>query len=286
MIMDKTTTTLREAFLQKYPKYPKILDMFEEANGCDAVWENITKPNLARFTDYMATKIARSSSRTYCSMIKSVLNLYNEEVTLPKGYESILTVKKDVSEQTWLTDDEIRLFMGYKPKSEAERIVKNHFILGCLTGARHSDYAYFSKENIIGSRLVYVAQKSRTRVEVPLSPAVKRVIEENESLGLVGQTVSDVAFNDALRRICRKMGIKTRVKLYKRGEYITAPKYYFLSSHTARRSFATNLYLKGFDLYFISKLMGHSSTAMTERYIVCGLRKFPDEIVEYFKSFT
>lgn len=29
-----TTTTFKEAFAAKYPKYMQILSMFEEANGC------------------------------------------------------------------------------------------------------------------------------------------------------------------------------------------------------------------------------------------------------------
>ena len=31
-----TTTTLKEAFAAKYPKYMQLLSMFKKANGCPA----------------------------------------------------------------------------------------------------------------------------------------------------------------------------------------------------------------------------------------------------------
>jgi site-specific recombinase XerD len=60
-------------------------------------------------------------------------------------------------------------------------------------------------------------------------------------------------------------------------------KWEFVSSHTARRSFATNLYLRGADLYSISQMMGHASVEMTQNYLCCGLREQSAQVMEYFK---
>lgn len=100
-----------------------------------------------------------------------------------------------------------------------------------------------------------------------------------------GKAVSDPTFNATIRSICRNCGITERIKLYQAGEFSTGAKWEYVSSHTARRSFATNLYLRGADLYSISVLMGHSSTTMTENYIVCGLRKMPGNVLKYFSQF-
>lgn len=277
--------TLKEAYRAKYPQYMKVLRMFEEANGCTAKWENISKPRLAKFVAFLSERLAATSVKTYCAMFKAVLNLYNDVVDLPKGYEAILSPKKDVSQQTWLTDCEICKILSYEPKNIHERIVKNQFCLGALTGARHSDYIKFSSENIVGENLSYVSVKTHTKSEIPLSPAVKRILEENERFGIVGKKICDSSFNEHIRRICQRCGINDRIKLYKAGEFSEGEKWEFVSSHTARRSFATNLYLRGADLYSISVLMGHGSTEMTENYIVCGLRKMPDNVLEYFKQF-
>lgn len=277
--------TLREAFLAKYPNYPNILNMFEEANGCKAEWGNITKPRLAKFVSYMSDRIAATSLKTYCAMLKATLRLYSDVVELPKGYESVLSPRKDLSQQTWLTDAEIEKLLNYEPRNTYERIVRNQFCLGALTGARHSDYIKFSLSDIVGDTLAYVSVKTHVKTEIPLAPAVSRILEENERLGISGRKLADSSFNDNIRNICRACGITDRIKLYQAGEFSEGEKWEFISSHTARRSFATNLYLRGADLYSISVLMGHTSTEMTERYIVCGLRKMPDNVLEYFRQF-
>ncbi len=276
---------LRTAFTEKYPKYGNVLDMYERANGCPATWKSLTKIGLSKFVDYMNERLATSSVKTYAAMLKAVLNLYNEEVKLPKDYDKVLSVRGETSSNTWLNDLEIETLIGYIPVNATERLVKNQFIMGCVTGARHSDYMDFTRENIVNKRLVYVSQKTHVRAEVPLAPVVERLLAENEMFYLVDKEVSDPTFNTTIRDICRKVGINERLKLYRAGTFVEGQKYEFISSHTARRSFATNLYLRGADLYAISRMMGHKSVTMTEGYVVCGLRDLSDNILDYFKTF-
>ncbi|WP_240052269.1 tyrosine-type recombinase/integrase, partial [Bacteroides intestinalis] len=80
-----------------------------------------------------------------------------------------------------------------------------------------------------------------------------------------------------------KAGITEAVKVFKAGKEVEGEKWEFVSSHTARRSFATNLYLRGADLYSISQMMGHASVEMTQNYLCCGLREQSAQVMEYFK---
>ena len=277
--------TLSDAFLGKYPKYGNILQMFEKSTGSKCEGGSITKHNLHAFVVYRTERLSPGSVKTYTAMFKSVLNLYSDDVNLPKGFDKLLSVKKEDPLNTFLTDKEIELVSRYEPLSDTERIVRNWFLLGCVTGARHSDYIQFDRENIVDDCLVYVSQKTKVRAEVPLSPIVLRIFEEMEEFGLNGKTVSDVTFNEVIRKICRQCGITERVKLYKAGKNVVGEKWEFVSSHTARRSFCTNLYLMGCDLYTISKLSGHSSVTMTEKYISVGTRHLNEKVLGYFKGF-
>lgn len=279
--------SLREAFNSKYPKYSgRILKTFEKVNGCSATWDNLSKPRLAKFVSGMQEEVSQSSARTYCAMFKAVLSLYAEEVNVPKGYDAILTVKKDGNINTWLTDEEIEKVLKYTPENNSEWIVRNQFVIGCLTGARHSDYIGFTRENFSGGTLRYVAEKTTSNVEVPLSPAVKRLIEENEEMGFVGEVFSTTHFNNLIREICKKAGVRQKTKVYKAGKYKEGEKWKFIGSHSARRSFATNIYLRCTDLYMICKLMGHSSVDQTIKYICCGIREIPDSVAGYFSNFS
>lgn len=277
--------TLRDVFISKYPKYEIILKRFEEANGCKCTWGSINKPNLARFSAKLQTDCARKSAKTYSQMFKSVLNLYSDIVDLPKGWENALSVKNDVSQNVYLTESEIKAICDYVPESETEYYVKNSFLLGALTGARHSDYKNFTLSNIQDGFLVYLSQKTHIEARIPISPVIMRILEEKDSNKVFNRELSDVCFNATLRSICKKVGINEKRNLYKGGRYRLAEKWEFVASHSGRRSFATNLYLRNADLYQISRLMGHSSVKQTEGYICCGLKDLNPEVMGYFNNF-
>ena len=235
---------LRIAFLAKYPKYEIILNMYSRANDCPATWENLSKVRLQTFVDYMEERLAPNSVRQYAAKLKAVLNLYNEEVELPKDYNKILSVKNVRSTNVWLTDEELERIITYAPKNTNEQLVRTQFLIGAFTGCRHSDYTRLNNRNIVGGMISYVSLKTKTHATVPLKPIVKELL----------------------------------TNLPKEGE-----KWEFVSSHTARRSFATNLYLRGADLYSISQMMGHASVEMTQNYLCCGLREQSAQVMEYFK---
>lgn len=273
-------TTLKDAFKRKYPKYLRILDVFEQVNGCPAEWGNITKVNLNRFAEALQERVAKNTAKYYCAMLKSVLSLYSDEVSLPKDYNKELSVKGETSVCAWLTESEIDLLVNYMPENETERIVINQFILGCLTGARFSDYSRFTSANISTGKLVYVSMKTKIKSELPLSTAVERIIMNALSKGSVSMTT----FNKTIRSICKKCGINETTQIFHKGEDVIGEKWQFVTSHTARKSFATNVYLRCRDIFLVSKYMGHSSVDMTATYIM-SVGDAPEEVKQYFEKF-
>lgn len=278
-------TTLKEAFRAKYPAYMNILNMFEAANLCDATWENLTKVRLQRFIDYMGERLSPNSVNQYAAKLKSVLNLYADEVSLPRGFAKVLTPRKTTVQNVYLTEEEIQCVVNYNPKNDREALVQAQFCIGVLTLARHSDYCKFDESNITGDNLVYVSQKTKIQSSIPTSPTLLKFLKIQQDIISKGVAVSDDSFNDTIRRICMKCGIDEPVKLYQRGETTIKPKYQFVSSHTARRTGVTNLYLRGLDLLTIAKIAGHTSTNTTMGYVCCGIRELPQEAKEYFSGF-
>lgn len=284
-LTDSEQPTLKEAFSQKYSAYMNILNMFEAANLCDATWENLTKVRLQRFIDYMGERLSPNSVNQYAAKLKSVLNLYADEVSLPRGFAKVLTPRKTTVQNVYLTEEEIQRVVNYNPKNDREALVQAQFCIGVLTLARHSDYCKFDESNITGDNLVYVSQKTKIQSSIPTSPTLLKFLKIQQEIISKGVTVSDDSFNDTIRRICMKCGIDEPVKLYQRGETTIKPKYQFVSSHTARRTGVTNLYLRGLDLLTIAKIAGHTSTNTTMGYVCCGIRELPQEAKEYFSGF-
>lgn len=280
--------TLKEALLQKYPQNGKIAEKWTIATGTPFSWESLTKPNMAAFVTGLCDKMAQSSARQYCAKLKAVIELYTDEVELPKEWRKALTVKDDESQHVYLTEDEIRRIIEYRPDSLAEAIVQQQFILGCLTGARHSDFCRFTEANVNDmGNLVYVSKKTHVKAELPLSPVAREILfgTGHPFAGAYRQEVSDPTFNETIRRICNLCDIDQKIQLYRRGEFWTGRKYEAVSSHTARRSFVTNLYLRCRDMLLVSKLAGHSNIAMSERYCCCSMEALTQQAFDYFYQF-
>ena len=279
---------LSRMFLLKYPANGKVIEKWKMATGSDFCLESMTKANMSRFTDYLCDDMAKSSARQYCAKVKAVLELYSDEVDLPKEWRKFLTVSDDESQQTYLTEVEIQRIIDYSPDTLTEATVQQQFILGCLTGARHSDYSRFTEENITPTgTLVYVSQKTHIKAELPLSPVARQILfaADSQYSGAYKRTVSDKTFNETIRNICHLCDIDNRIQLYRNGKFWSGPKYEAISSHSSRRSFCTNLYLRCRDLILVSKLSGHRDCSMTERYVVCGLESMTEAAMSYFEQF-
>lgn len=268
----------------KYPKYGNILSLYEEANDIkEMTWQDITKVGLSNFIAYMQSEksMAMNTIKTYSAMLKSILNVYSDEVSLPRYFAKILSVKGCVSQNTWLNNSEIQKLIAYEPENKTERLVRNHFVIGCLTGCRHSDIIKLSKNNIVDGMLVYVSQKTHIKAEVPITGVVERYLDDLE---FVTQTICVNTFNSTIRRICKKCGINEVVKLFRGGVDVEGEKWQYISCHSSRRSFATNCYLSDLDLLSISKLCGHTDVSMTCHYICCGAR-LNDKVMQFFQQF-
>lgn len=276
--LENGTPTLKEAFLQKYPAYNNILRMFEAANLCEVTWENITKVRLQRFVDYMAERLSPNSVNQYATKLKAVLNLYSDEILLPRGFAKILTPKKVASTAVYLTEEELQRLIDYMPKNIREEYVRDMFIISAFTGARHSDALTLAESNINGDTLQYVSVKTKIHVVVPLKPIVREYILNRPKID-----IDDKTYNRIIRRICQKCGITDRVKIFKAGEALEGEKWQYIGSHSARRTFASLLYLRRVDLYSISKMLGHTSVKTTEGYICADIKTASKELMEYFR---
>ena len=73
------------------------------------------------------------------------------------------------------------------------------------------------------------------------------------------------------------------MKVFKAGKSLTGKKHEFVSSHTARRSFASILASFGVSIREIQLRMGHANATITDRYILAPVNKLPESAKAYFK---
>lgn len=266
--------TFYGAYIWKYPKYLRVVTIFERLLGHKPLWEDITDDNLRDLFEELKDVYAPNSLRTICATVKAVIRENNESKDVPSlGFGKIMRAKAVPSQAVYLTDKEIKRIMNYTPHSAVRRYVRRMFLIECLCGARMSDCERMSVDNIddSGYFLTYVAKKTKTEVKVPVHKDLRQFLVSGT--GDEPSGVSDNAFTWNLQEICRLCDINDRVKVFHAGKEMRGPKWRFVTSHTGRRSFATNLSLKGVSVEQISVMMGHVSggcpnISMTQRYIV------------------
>lgn len=154
-------------------------------------------------------------------------------------------------------------------KIKSLNIERDRFIIGYCTALRISDYSRIDDYNIEDNLIAIWTRKKDKKVYIPIHYYLQDII--NRYNGLKLPKISDQKHNDQLKEICKISGIDTPIRktMTKGGVRIEVvePKYKFVTSHTARRSGATNMYRNGIDILYISRLLGHSKIEQTVKYL-------------------
>ncbi len=174
----------------------------------------------------------------------------------------------------FLSMNEITRIYYYKfekqDKRKAKERIRDLFVIGCLTALRYSDYSTLTKDNLQNGYIVKRTKKTNVDVKVPAHDYVKEIFAKyggNIPNGLCIQYV-----NKYLKVIMKEIGLNDPITFsYTKGGKlitVTREKWELISSHTARRSAATNMYLTGrMKTFEIMKLTGHKTEQNFFRYI-------------------
>lgn len=171
------------------------------------------------------------------------------------------------SDSIFLTESDLRKLLYAKVTPSKEKL-RDIFIMACYTGQRHSDWAQIRKENMIvenGKEILKISQqKGKKIIHLPVHPIVKSIL--NKYGDALPKVVSSQKFNDALKDI----GEKAELGNISLGRTIVK-KSSEISTHTARRSFATNAYLsKSMQVYEIMNCTGHKTESSFLKYLKLG----------------
>ena len=194
--------------------------------------------------------------------------------------------EKEDTDSIYLTQEEIQKIYnleitedllrknGYKNQNLKTTIKslneeRDRFLFGCFTALRHSDYSRLDTLHFKDDIIRIWTVKRDKKVFIPMHYQLRELLKRRQNI--LPAPISDQKHNKQIKAIGKLAGIKEEVVLTKTrgGKRIESVKlkYEFITSHTARRSGATNMYLAGVDLKFIQDILGHSKIEQTIRYI-------------------
>lgn len=195
-----------------------------------------------------------------------------------------------------LKDEEIKRILNVKftKKLRAENKIgkescieesRDLFIICCRTGLRFSDLSHLNQEtwDLEEKMLETTIQKTSQKLSIPLHDDVIAIY--NKYNGVFPNVVDKSHFNEHIRLCAKLAGINQPVSTFKweKGNFIhvSCEKWEMISSHTGRRSFATNLFFASGEAEMVRALTGHTTEENFRRYI-CTSQK---ELAEKAKAF-
>ncbi|MDR1339346.1 MAG: site-specific integrase [Prevotellaceae bacterium] len=253
-------TTLRDK-LQEFAKTERRND-FEVSE--------IDKNFLQNFNTFLNTiskpkPLAANTIGKYNKCLKAVLNdkgLYDEKKC------RIIVQKLEVDTQ-YLSETELdKIKMLDLSKNKKLEKTRNSFIVLAYTGCRISDLKTVINTPIVNDTITFRQQKTNNKVSIPLLfDNTEKYINRCKTVGIMTNT----NLNSYIREICEMAGINEMVSItsIKGGQKNTelVEKYKLITSHTGRRSYATNMIERGVSPYAIMEITGHKTLASFEAYI-------------------
>lgn len=215
-------------------------------------------------------------------------------------FSTISNVTKDV----YLNENEINKVYQHD-FSDSERLdnVRDNFVFGLRTGLRISDFLSLEKYNFIGDFIEITTKKTSHPVVIPLHNQIKSILAKRN--GNLPHQISDAKFNEYIKEVCQIVGFnemiegakmvnkkdekdffgdsKVKIKSKMRKVFGTFPKHELITSHTCRRSFASNLYGK-LDNHTIMAITGHKTEAMFLKYIKITPREHAEKLKEHWQK--
>lgn len=281
--IEKSKNTKKQVTINDYKATLKsILEYFDKSN-LKPSWDRINTAFYEGYMDFQYNHKGNSPNlfgkRIKC--LKSVLkNASSLGYNIPNEYQTF-KVPTTETDHIALSEEEVNEIFNLKLDNKMLNEVRDLFIIGCRTGLRFSDFTRIEKENILENSIKIRAKKTNEIVETILHPQTKEILNKyNFKLPVV----SSHNFNINIKKVCELANINETIttEVYK-GNIKTSlkkVKFEMVSAHTARRTFATILYLKKVPAKFIMSVTGHKKESTFLKYI-----KIKDqEVIEYLNG--
>ena len=153
--------------------------------------------------------------------------------------------------------------------------VRDLFLIGCYTGLRFSDFTELKPRNIETKDdgreyIILKTVKTKDLLEIPINGVVKSILHKYKMKPPRG--ISNQKMNQYLKEVFKAAEINRKVTVSKydgKGKMIEVniPLSEVISTHTARRSFATIAYKIGVSTIDIMQITGHKKESTFLDYI-------------------
>lgn len=273
----KTGLKISYRSIQEYNTTLKNIKEFQVAYNERLDWPDISVNTFKNFRDYLTTvkNYAINNTAKHVDNFRQFLREAKDENFI-FDY-SVLTNKRIIvvreeAINVVLNEEELKRIENLNLSGIKDK-VKDLFLISCWTGLRISDFKNIQSHNIKhredGDYLEIFQKKTGGKVVIPCFESVIQILKKWDDLL---PSVSDQKINMYIKEVCREGRINETVekRQTKGGQKlsIVSEKWEFVTAHTGRRSFCTNMVKRGYSLKAIMQISGHKKENVFLKYVV------------------
>jgi integrase len=279
---------LTDGTLKEYRTVFKSLDDIQALEKKHFTFSDFNQAFFNRYEIFLLSKSNSNGSKDkpkkglfndtiskYCATLKSFLqwcfeNGYHQNAA---AFTKIKTQIKRKSKNEIVALNEEEVFQLLKKDLSAHprlEKVRDLFCFGCFTGQRFSDVMRFSQDDFDGKRWDFLSIKVKKRVIVPFIGFIANAQPILKKYNYSLPVISNQKFNDYLKEIGEIAELNNHVRIIRfsgvKEVQIRQPKYAFMSSHMARRTFVTIMLEKGVPITVVQKITQHADIRTLLKY--------------------
>lgn len=283
---------LKPSSIGSYKTTKGYLMKFQEQSKKILTLKDFSQTDIDKFSDFLiideefAMNTHAKSMMDLLQIIKYAVKL--KKIPAAKLVELEFDTRREETDSIYLAENEILQLLEINEfDDQVHEHVRDVFVVGCFTAMRFSDYSTIDPSAIRNNRLEFVQKKTGNKVTIPIHPVVNMILKKYDN------ALPKVPKNNEFNRIIKLVGEKLpclHVPFTKQVTYgrerkeLVDMKFNYLQTHTARRSFCSNEYLKGTDPLIIMSISGHKSHKSFMRYIKVSGDQFADKLEKIWEE--
>jgi len=298
-VREKTKST-KVSTIEKYNSTKRTLLGFEKGNY-PLSFDNMSMQFYLDFKAYSA-EILKHLNNTISKNLRNIKTFLSWAEIHPKKYNTKTDYKRfkgenDEPEAIYLNESELERIVNFNAgNSISQQKSKDIFIFQCYTGQRIGDLLTLRKQDIRliengpAKEWVLYQQKGNKKypIYIPILDKAEEILDKYcrdiKDNDLIFQGQSLVMMNKNIKKIAKAVKIDTLITKVnycgRKRIQKTGPKYKFIGTHTARKTFISLSLQKGMRPEQLKSITGHTSVKQMTPYIGNDKSKLNSDLKE------
>lgn len=228
----------------------------------DLLLSDFTGEVIRAYEVYLKTEkdLCQNTLIRYMKALKKITNRCLANDWIQKDPFAGIKFREEPTEPEFLTLEEVDRIYNCNPGSKRLEVIKDMFLMSAFTGLAFTDVSQLTEDHIVtdndGNKWIRKPrQKTKQMSNIPLLDVPLAIIEkyQGDKKAAKKGVLLPIPCNQVMNRYLKEIAEICKINKH-------------LTMHTARHTYATLCLSQRVSLKNVSKMLGHASVKMTERY--------------------